>query len=377
MTDIGLPSFLDDFTLPDDHSSNHIMNRFYDDYPNDEDNDKISTAAVFQDLLDLDMLQKNRQSASASFSNTAYPSPSSTESMFLDSLETVDTIDSLGPSTFSYSNSSLMMHASPESSMSSPTFYDLDTVTAVAAAAAAASAYSNHDNNNELVNPTSQDFPADFDCSIFSENSLLSDPSTTDNMDLLLTNPMPTANLLHLASTANSTTPSSTITPDQISSHIPIAAKLPTSLSSTTASANASSAASPASPKPLRKQSESRISLPELYIRMGLGHDHEEARTREQRILGILRAEGFKLGEKTWIRDTTEHERRRIIDTIVAQTVGDYGYQKELIEVIVRRGSYYLMQGRLRRIRRGKKAMENNLIRLQQQQRQQRQQLLS
>lgn len=111
----------------------------------------------------------------------------------------------------------------------------------------------------------------------------------------------------------------------------------------------------------LRKQSESRIALPELYKRMGLGDNHDEARVREQRILNILRREGFQLGEQTWIRDTTEQERKRIIDTIVNETRPDYGYPRELIEVVVRRGSYYLMQGRLRRIRRGKKAMENKM----------------
>lgn len=115
-----------------------------------------------------------------------------------------------------------------------------------------------------------------------------------------------------------------------------------------------------ASGKPVRKQSESRISLPELYQRMGLGHDHDTARSREQRILGILRAEGFQLGERTWIRDTSEKERRRMIDEIHRQTFADYQYSKELIEVIVRRGSYYLMQGRLRRIRRGRKVEQTH-----------------
>jgi hypothetical protein len=110
-----------------------------------------------------------------------------------------------------------------------------------------------------------------------------------------------------------------------------------------------------------RKQSESRIALPELYKRMGLGDNHDEARVREQRILNILRREGFQLGEQTWIRDTTEKERKRIIDTILHETQPEYGYSRELIEVVVRRGSYYLMQGRLRRIRRGKKAMENKM----------------
>lgn len=108
---------------------------------------------------------------------------------------------------------------------------------------------------------------------------------------------------------------------------------------------------------PFRKQSESRLSLPSLYARMGLANDHVLAREREQRVLHILQREGFKLGERTWIRDTTEKERKRIIDCIWNETFDDYGYGRELLEVIVRRGSYYLMQGRLRRIRRGRRAM--------------------
>lgn len=109
-------------------------------------------------------------------------------------------------------------------------------------------------------------------------------------------------------------------------------------------------------PKISRKQSESRLSLPLLYNRMGLSNNHELARVREHRVLSLLRSQGFKLGEQTWIRDTKEHERKRIIDYIWNETKEEFNYDKELIEVIVRRGSYYLMQGRLRRIRRGKRA---------------------
>lgn len=39
-----------------------------------------------------------------------------------------------------------------------------------------------------------------------------------------------------------------------------------------------------AKPKRPRKQSKSRISLPELFIRMGLADNHEVARKREQRV---------------------------------------------------------------------------------------------
>ncbi|KAK9315292.1 hypothetical protein V1522DRAFT_376040 [Lipomyces starkeyi] len=115
-----------------------------------------------------------------------------------------------------------------------------------------------------------------------------------------------------------------------------------------------SNAAPSRPPRAPRKQSESRIPLPDLHARMGLAHDPDEARSREQHILGILQDQGFPLGERTWIRDTEEKERRRIIEEIYRQTRDLYGYERSLLEVIVRRGAYYLMQGRLRRLRRSK-----------------------
>ncbi|KAK7206623.1 hypothetical protein BZA70DRAFT_274716 [Myxozyma melibiosi] len=112
-------------------------------------------------------------------------------------------------------------------------------------------------------------------------------------------------------------------------------------------------------PRAPRKQSESRIPLPDLHARMGLAQDPDEARSREQHILGILQDQGFPLGERTWIRDTEEKERRRIIEEIYKQTYELYGYERSLLEVIVRRGAYYLMQGRLRRLRRSKRHHAN------------------
>ncbi|KAK9450229.1 uncharacterized protein V1518DRAFT_367004, partial [Limtongia smithiae] len=108
-----------------------------------------------------------------------------------------------------------------------------------------------------------------------------------------------------------------------------------------------------------RKQSESRIPLPELHARMGLGHAPDEARAREQHILNILQEQGFPLGDKTWIRDTEEKDRRRMIEEIYKRTFDLYGYDRNLLEVIVRRGAYYLMQGRLRRLRRSKRHAQN------------------
>ncbi|ODQ67520.1 hypothetical protein NADFUDRAFT_49948 [Nadsonia fulvescens var. elongata DSM 6958] len=105
-----------------------------------------------------------------------------------------------------------------------------------------------------------------------------------------------------------------------------------------------------------RRRSEVRLSKVDLYTRMGLSNNHSEARAREDRIFDILKRTGYDLGTQTWIRDTNEKKRREIIDLIFRSTFEEYGYKKDLLELIVRRGSYCLTQGRLRRIRRYKKA---------------------
>lgn len=352
MTAVGLPSFLDDFSF----SENQI---YYD-----------------EDLgFESELLQKQQKTY------PAYPSPSSNDNnnLFLDTIDSIDSLDAIDSlDTIPYSTS-LMMHSSPESSISSPTFYDLDASNPTTIGFTTTTTTTKDDtissNSSSSIYQTpsnSQDFQVDFDYPIFPSDTTLLDDTTctsantdTSNIDLssLLLNSSSTDILDPMLSESDNSAcfnssdllSSTDLSSTELSSILPA----PPAQSS---SSNSSTAMSPSNTqaKPLRKQSESRISLPELYIRMGLGHDHEEARIREQRILGILRAEGFKLGERTWIRDTTEHDRRRIIDTICRQTYNDYKYPRELIEVIVRRGSYYLMQGRLRRIRRGKKAMQNN-----------------
>ncbi|KAK9476955.1 hypothetical protein V1514DRAFT_145411 [Lipomyces japonicus] len=111
-----------------------------------------------------------------------------------------------------------------------------------------------------------------------------------------------------------------------------------------------------------RKPSESRIPLHELHARMGLTHDPEEARSREQHILCLLQSQGFPLGYKTWIRDTDEVSRRKIVNEIFIQTKSSYNYEPALLEVIIRRGAYYLMQSRLRRIRRLNRRQKNSSV---------------
>lgn len=108
-----------------------------------------------------------------------------------------------------------------------------------------------------------------------------------------------------------------------------------------------------------RNRSISKMPLSDLYSRMGLANDHEEAKSREERIMNIVRREGFEVGHRTWIRDTDEDLRRRIIDELHRQTVRQYRYSKKTLEIIVRRGTYARMQSRLRQVRRHSKKAES------------------
>ncbi|AOA61750.1 hypothetical protein PP7435_CHR1-0451 [Komagataella phaffii CBS 7435] len=104
-----------------------------------------------------------------------------------------------------------------------------------------------------------------------------------------------------------------------------------------------------------KKISDSRLSLPELSKILNLANNQKEASVREKNILNILQTTlGFPLGLKTWIRDTSSQERDALIDQLYVnvQENYNYGYSKEILEIIIRRASYYMMQGRLRRERR-------------------------
>lgn len=104
-----------------------------------------------------------------------------------------------------------------------------------------------------------------------------------------------------------------------------------------------------------KKISDSRLSLAQLSIVLNLeGNDDETAR-REKNILKILKEDlNFPIGEKTWIRDTPVDERERLMTELTGKVeqVHGYGYSKKTLSIIVRRASYYMMQGRLRRERR-------------------------
>ena len=114
-----------------------------------------------------------------------------------------------------------------------------------------------------------------------------------------------------------------------------------------------------------KKISDSRLSLAQLSIVLHLEGNEEETAKREKNILQILRKElDFPIGEKTWIRDTPSHERERIIKqlTSMVEDTYHYGYSKRTLSIIVRRASYYMMQGRLRRERRQQRKRKQNQV---------------
>jgi hypothetical protein len=107
--------------------------------------------------------------------------------------------------------------------------------------------------------------------------------------------------------------------------------------------------------KSTKKISDSRLSLSQLSIVLNLEGNDEETAKREKNILNILKNDlNFPIGEKTWIRDTPSIERECIINklTELVEQYYNYGYSKKTLSIIVRRASYYMMQGRLRRERR-------------------------
>lgn len=104
-----------------------------------------------------------------------------------------------------------------------------------------------------------------------------------------------------------------------------------------------------------KKISDSRLSLAQLSVVLNLKGNDEETAKREKNILNILKNDlHFPIGEKTWIRDTPINERHRILNelTDLVENRFHYGYSKKILSIIVRRASYYMMQGRLRRQRR-------------------------
>ena len=105
----------------------------------------------------------------------------------------------------------------------------------------------------------------------------------------------------------------------------------------------------------LKKVSDSRLSAQGLAQVLHLDSP-EEALQREKYILQIFEEDlHYPLGYKTWIRDTEKEERTELINELYDRVKGRYpDYNHEILETIIRRATYYMMQSRLRRERRAK-----------------------
>lgn len=61
----------------------------------------------------------------------------------------------------------------------------------------------------------------------------------------------------------------------------------------------------------------------------------------------------FPLGYKTWIRDTPEEQREQILEELHNRVAPTHPRMtKQLLETVIRRATYSMMQGRLRNERR-------------------------
>jgi hypothetical protein len=109
----------------------------------------------------------------------------------------------------------------------------------------------------------------------------------------------------------------------------------------------------------LEKQSNkrlyfSRINMQELAFLLGLqGYNVDLTIEIEKNVLRILEEWcGFRLGQQSWVRDTSEGTRRQLIDYLHSFTNVCYPeITRSQLEIIVKRGAYNIMQGRLRKQR--------------------------
>ncbi|AET41258.1 uncharacterized protein Ecym_7438 [Eremothecium cymbalariae DBVPG len=104
-----------------------------------------------------------------------------------------------------------------------------------------------------------------------------------------------------------------------------------------------------------KKVSDSRLSAQGLAEVLKLA-SAEEALRRERFVLDILENElHYPLGYKTWVRDTSKEYRSQLLDLLHERVKVKYPeYDKPVLETIIRRATYYMMQSRLRRERRAK-----------------------
>lgn len=104
-----------------------------------------------------------------------------------------------------------------------------------------------------------------------------------------------------------------------------------------------------------KKVSDSRLSAQGLAKVLNLDSP-EEALKRERYILDIFENElHYPLGYKTWVRDTFKDYRVKLIDQLHERVKHRYPeYDHSVLETIIRRATYYMMQSRLRRERRAR-----------------------
>lgn len=116
---------------------------------------------------------------------------------------------------------------------------------------------------------------------------------------------------------------------------------------------SSSTSSSPASGA--KKVSDSRLSARGLAQVLNLDSP-AEALCREKFILDIFEKElHYPLGYKTWVRGTTKEYRAKILYQLHERVKVKYPeYDEKVLETIIRRATYYMMQSRLRRERRAK-----------------------
>lgn len=104
-----------------------------------------------------------------------------------------------------------------------------------------------------------------------------------------------------------------------------------------------------------KKVSDSRLSAQGLAKVLKLDSP-EEALKRERFILDIFENElHYPLGYKTWVRDTYKDSRVKLIEQLHERVKHRYPeYDHSVLETIIRRATYYMMQSRLRRERRAR-----------------------
>lgn len=104
-----------------------------------------------------------------------------------------------------------------------------------------------------------------------------------------------------------------------------------------------------------RKCSDARLSAIGLAKKLNLSTP-QEALEREKYILDIFQNElKYPLGYKTWIRDTDKETRTYLVEELHNRVKDRYPeYDHNILETIIRRATYSMMQSRLRRERRAK-----------------------